>query len=129
MLIKMIQICQSSQSLTSLRKGFLMRLLMMTRILGDPKSSVQTRSRVQQHSGVHALEEPKKILEALKDDNEEVYVSQPPSFVDPDHPKNVYKVVKALYGLHQAPRAWYATLSTFLETHGYRRGTIDNVIP
>ncbi|GJX08345.1 putative ribonuclease H-like domain-containing protein [Tanacetum coccineum] len=37
--------------------------------------------------------------------DEEVYVSQPPSFVDPDHPKKVYKVVKALYGLHQAPRA------------------------
>ncbi|GKF08992.1 putative ribonuclease H-like domain-containing protein, partial [Tanacetum coccineum] len=36
---------------------------------------------------------------------------------DPDHPKKVYKVVKALYGLHQAPRAWYATLSTFLEKH------------
>ncbi|GJX96009.1 putative ribonuclease H-like domain-containing protein [Tanacetum coccineum] len=36
-----------------------------------------------------------------------------------------YKVVKALYGLHQAPRAWYATLSTFLLKSGYRRGTID----
>ncbi|GJQ99869.1 ribonuclease H-like domain-containing protein, partial [Tanacetum coccineum] len=36
---------------------------------------------------------------------EEVYVSQPPGFVDPDHPKKVYKVVKALYGLHQAPHA------------------------
>ncbi|GJS06934.1 putative ribonuclease H-like domain-containing protein [Tanacetum coccineum] len=47
--------------------------------------------------------------------DEEVYVSQPPGFVDPDHPNKVYKVVKALYGLHQAPRAWYATLSTFLE--------------
>ncbi|GKG44452.1 putative ribonuclease H-like domain-containing protein, partial [Tanacetum coccineum] len=34
--------------------------------------------------------------------DEEVYVSQPPGFVDPDHPKKVYKVVKALYGLHQA---------------------------
>ncbi|GKD01971.1 putative ribonuclease H-like domain-containing protein, partial [Tanacetum coccineum] len=139
-------------------------------------------ARVQQHSGAHALEEPKKISEALKDDSwveamqeellqnkrdergvvvrnkarlvaqghrqeevltmmrflllwqelklsdEEVYVSQPPSFVDPDHPKKVYKVVKALYGLHQAPRAWYATLSTFLETHGYRRGTIDKTL-
>ncbi|GJR55431.1 putative ribonuclease H-like domain-containing protein, partial [Tanacetum coccineum] len=60
--------------------------------------------------------------------DEEVYVSQPPGFVDPDHPKKVYKVVKALYGLHQAPRAWYATLSTFLETHGYRRGTIDKTL-
>ncbi|GKG09577.1 putative ribonuclease H-like domain-containing protein, partial [Tanacetum coccineum] len=54
--------------------------------------------------------------------DEEVYVSQPPGFVDPDHPKKVYKVVKALYGLYQAPRAWYATLSTFLEKHGYKRG-------
>ncbi|GJV08025.1 putative ribonuclease H-like domain-containing protein [Tanacetum coccineum] len=233
-----------------------------SQILGDPKSSVQTRSRVQQHSGAHALvsyvqkqqrnnhkdqqhclfacflsqEEPKKISEALKDDSwveamqeellqfrlqqvwilvdlphgakvigtkwvyrnkrdergvvvrnkarlvaqghrqeegidydevfapvarieairlflafasfmgfivyqmdvksaflygtidEEVYVSQPPGFVDPDHPKKVYKVVKALYGLHQAPRAWYATLSTFLEKHGYRRGTIDKTL-
>nr|GEV23999.1 hypothetical protein [Tanacetum cinerariifolium] len=42
--------------------------------------------------------------------NEEVYVTQPPSFVDPKFPNKVYKVVKALYGLHQAPRAWYATL-------------------
>ncbi|GKA90482.1 putative ribonuclease H-like domain-containing protein [Tanacetum coccineum] len=53
--------------------------------------------------------------------DEEVYVSQPPGFVDPDHPKKVYKVVKALYGLHQALRAWYATLSTFLEKHRYMR--------
>ncbi|GJV70289.1 putative ribonuclease H-like domain-containing protein [Tanacetum coccineum] len=60
--------------------------------------------------------------------DEEVYVSQPPGFVDPDHPTKVYKVVKALYGLHQAPRAWYATLSTFLVKHGYRRGTIDKTL-
>ncbi|GJW05142.1 reverse transcriptase domain-containing protein, partial [Tanacetum coccineum] len=40
-----------------------------SQILGDPKSSVQTRSRVQQHSGAHALEEPKKISKALKDDS------------------------------------------------------------
>ncbi|GKG43623.1 copia protein, partial [Tanacetum coccineum] len=38
--------------------------------------------------------------------DEEVYVSQPPGFVDPKYPKKVYKVMKALYGLHQAPRAW-----------------------
>ncbi|GJY06648.1 putative ribonuclease H-like domain-containing protein, partial [Tanacetum coccineum] len=35
---------------------------------------------------------------------EEVYVTQPPGFKDPDHPDKVYKVVKALYRLHQAPR-------------------------
>ncbi|GJR43782.1 putative ribonuclease H-like domain-containing protein [Tanacetum coccineum] len=35
--------------------------------------------------------------------DEEVYVSQPLGFQDPKHPKKVYKVVKALYGLHQTP--------------------------
>ncbi|GJW72271.1 putative ribonuclease H-like domain-containing protein [Tanacetum coccineum] len=60
--------------------------------------------------------------------DEEVYVSQPPGFIDPKYPKKVYKVVKALYGLHQAPRAWYATLSTFLLKSGYRRGTIDKTL-
>ncbi|GJU91626.1 putative ribonuclease H-like domain-containing protein [Tanacetum coccineum] len=192
-----------------------------SQILGDPKSSVQTRSKVRQHSGAHALVEamqeellqfrlqlvwilvdlphgakvirtkwvyrnkrdergvvvrnkarlvaqghrqeegidydevfaPVARIEAIRlflafasfmgfivyqmdvksaflygTIDEEVYVSQPPGFVDPDHPKKVYKVVKALYGLHQAPRAWYATLSTFLETHGYRRGTIDKTL-
>ncbi|GJR17684.1 putative ribonuclease H-like domain-containing protein [Tanacetum coccineum] len=55
--------------------------------------------------------------------DEEVYESQPPGFQDPKYPEKVYKVVKALYGLHQAPRAWYATLSTFSLKNGYRRGT------
>ncbi|GJZ52537.1 putative ribonuclease H-like domain-containing protein [Tanacetum coccineum] len=40
--------------------------------------------------------------------DEEVYVSQPPGFLDPKYPQKVYKVVKALYGLHQAPRAWFS---------------------
>ncbi|GJT85565.1 putative ribonuclease H-like domain-containing protein [Tanacetum coccineum] len=60
--------------------------------------------------------------------DEEVYVSQPLGFVDPKFPKKVYKVVKALYGLYQASRAWYATLSTFLLKRGYRRGTIDKTL-
>nr|GEW44091.1 hypothetical protein [Tanacetum cinerariifolium] len=51
--------------------------------------------------------------------DEEVYVSQPPGFIDPKFLKKVYKVVKALYGLHQALRAWYATLSTFSMKSGY----------
>ncbi|GJR91085.1 putative ribonuclease H-like domain-containing protein [Tanacetum coccineum] len=52
---------------------------------------------------------------------EEVYVHQPPGFIDPAHPNKVYKVIKALYGLHQAPRAWYETLSSFLMENGFRR--------
>ncbi|GJT41590.1 putative ribonuclease H-like domain-containing protein [Tanacetum coccineum] len=49
-------------------------------------------------------------------------------FIDPKYPQKVYKVVKALYGLHQAPKSWYATLSTFLLKTGYRRGTIDKTL-
>nr|GEU43055.1 copia protein [Tanacetum cinerariifolium] len=45
---------------------------------------------------------------------EEVYVSQPEGFVDPDYPTHVYRLKKALYRLKQAPRAWYDTLSRFL---------------
>ncbi|GKE02083.1 putative ribonuclease H-like domain-containing protein, partial [Tanacetum coccineum] len=52
---------------------------------------------------------------------DEVYVTQPPGFKDPNHPDKVYKVVKALYGLHQAPRAWsmLMTLSLALQTRSY----------
>nr|GEV53366.1 hypothetical protein [Tanacetum cinerariifolium] len=60
--------------------------------------------------------------------DEEVYVTQPLGFVDPKFPNKVCKVIKALYGLHQAPRAWYATLSTFLEKSRYRRGVIDKTL-
>ncbi|GJZ13851.1 putative ribonuclease H-like domain-containing protein [Tanacetum coccineum] len=56
---------------------------------------------------------------------EEVYVCQPPGFEDPDFPDRVYKVENALYGLHQAPRAWYETLSTYLLDNGFQRGKID----
>ncbi|GJU68187.1 putative ribonuclease H-like domain-containing protein [Tanacetum coccineum] len=59
---------------------------------------------------------------------EEVYVCQPPGFEDPHFPDKVYKVEKALYGLHQAPRAWYETLSTYLIENGFRRGTIDKTL-
>nr|GEW27244.1 hypothetical protein [Tanacetum cinerariifolium] len=56
---------------------------------------------------------------------EEVYVCQPSGFEDPDHPD---KVVKTLYGLHQAPRAWYETLATYLLENGFQRGTIDQTL-
>nr|GEZ38632.1 hypothetical protein [Tanacetum cinerariifolium] len=40
----------------------------------------------------------------------------------------VYKVEKAMYGLHQAPRAWYGTLSKYLLKNGFQRGTIDQTL-
>ncbi|GJY68582.1 putative ribonuclease H-like domain-containing protein, partial [Tanacetum coccineum] len=59
---------------------------------------------------------------------EEVYVCQPPGFEDPQFPNKVYKVEKALYGLHQSPRAWYETLSTYLLENRFRRGTIKKTL-
>nr|GEU56765.1 putative ribonuclease H-like domain-containing protein [Tanacetum cinerariifolium] len=56
---------------------------------------------------------------------EEVYVCQPPGFEDRDYPDKVYKVEKALYGLHQAPRTWYETLAKYLLDNGFHRGKID----
>ncbi|GJY48936.1 putative ribonuclease H-like domain-containing protein [Tanacetum coccineum] len=62
---------------------------------------------------------PVKRIEAIR---------QPLRFVDLEYPDRVYKVEKALYGLHQAPRAWYETLSTYLLENGFRRGTIDKTL-
>ncbi|GJS98294.1 putative ribonuclease H-like domain-containing protein [Tanacetum coccineum] len=45
-----------------------------------------------------------------------------------DFPDRVYKVEKALYGLHQALRAWYETLSTYLLDNGFQRGKIDKTL-
>nr|GEU58031.1 ribonuclease H-like domain-containing protein [Tanacetum cinerariifolium] len=59
---------------------------------------------------------------------QEVYVCQPLGFEDPDRPDKVYKVVKALYDLHQDPRAWYETLAKYLLGNGFYRGKIYQTI-
>nr|GEZ61381.1 retrovirus-related Pol polyprotein from transposon TNT 1-94 [Tanacetum cinerariifolium]GEZ61534.1 retrovirus-related Pol polyprotein from transposon TNT 1-94 [Tanacetum cinerariifolium] len=56
---------------------------------------------------------------------EDVYVSQPDGFVDPDNPNHMYKLKKALYGLKQAPRAWYDMLSSFLISQDFSKGLVD----
>nr|GEZ37430.1 putative ribonuclease H-like domain-containing protein [Tanacetum cinerariifolium] len=73
-----------------------------SQIIGDLSSTTQTRS----------------MAKAIKDQG----------FEDPKYPKKVYKVVKELYGLHQAPRAWYDTLATYLIENGFQRGTIDQTL-
>nr|GEX37341.1 hypothetical protein [Tanacetum cinerariifolium] len=50
------------------------------------------------------------------------------NYEDLDHSDKVYKVVKALYGLHQAPRAWYETLANYLLENGFQRGKIDQTL-
>nr|GEZ21996.1 putative ribonuclease H-like domain-containing protein [Tanacetum cinerariifolium] len=95
------------------------------------------------------VEEPKRVHQALKDPSwievmqEELfqfkmqkvwvlvdlpYGKRAIGFEDPDHPDKVNKVVKALYGLHQAPRAWYETLATYLLENDFQRGTIDQTL-
>nr|GEV05642.1 reverse transcriptase [Tanacetum cinerariifolium] len=49
-------------------------------------------------------------------------------FEDPNFPDSVYKVKTALYGLHQAPRAWYETLSTYLLDNGFQSRKIDKTL-
>ncbi|GJR23151.1 retrovirus-related pol polyprotein from transposon TNT 1-94 [Tanacetum coccineum] len=60
-----------------------------------------------------------------RDLQEEVFVSQPEGFEDPEHLTHVYRLKKALYGLKQAPRAWYDTLSKFLIATKFFKGVVD----
>ncbi|GKE71756.1 putative ribonuclease H-like domain-containing protein, partial [Tanacetum coccineum] len=121
-------------------------------IIGDLTSAIQTR-RMTKISDEHAMISYIIKIEAIRlflayasfmgfivyqmDVNssflygtieEEVYVCQPLGFEDPQFPNKVYKVEKVLYGLHQAPKAWYETLSTYLIENGFRRGTIDKTL-
>ncbi|GJZ28916.1 putative ribonuclease H-like domain-containing protein [Tanacetum coccineum] len=95
-------------------------------IIRDINSATQTR-RMTKISQEHAMMDVKSAF-LYGTIEEEVYVCQPPGFEDPQFPDKVYKVEKALYGLHQAPKAWYKTLSTYLLENGFRRGTIDKTL-
>ncbi|GJY31165.1 putative ribonuclease H-like domain-containing protein, partial [Tanacetum coccineum] len=95
-------------------------------IIGDFNSAIQTR-RMIKISDEHAMMDVKSafLYGTIK---EEVYVCQPPGFKDPQFSNKLFKVEKALYGLHQAPRARYKTLSTYLIENGFRRGTINKTL-
>lgn len=56
---------------------------------------------------------------------DEVYMSQPPGFVDPDKPDYVCRLRKAIYGLKQAPRAWYIELRNYLLSAGFVNSISD----
>ncbi|GJY16139.1 putative ribonuclease H-like domain-containing protein [Tanacetum coccineum] len=104
----------------------------LEQIIRDLHSAPQTR-RMTKNSEEH--EEPKKraigtkwVYRNKKDKrgivirNKARLVAQ--GFEDPEFLDKVYKVEKALYGLHQAPRAWYETLSTYLLENGFLRDDI-----
>jgi hypothetical protein len=56
---------------------------------------------------------------------EEVYMKQPPGFIDSNYPSYHCKLDKALYGLKQAPRAWYSRLSEKLQSLGFSPSKAD----
>ncbi|GKA89846.1 retrovirus-related pol polyprotein from transposon TNT 1-94 [Tanacetum coccineum] len=60
--------------------------------------------------------------------NEEVYVAQPPGFVNFEKPNHVFKLKKAPYGLKQAPKAWYDRLKAFLLDHMHTMSLVDNTL-
>nr|GEW53336.1 uncharacterized mitochondrial protein AtMg00810-like [Tanacetum cinerariifolium] len=86
--------------------------------------------------------EPKKIFDALQDSSwvedmqeellqfkiQNVWTLVDCPKRDPEFLAKVYKVEKAMYGSHQAPRAWYGTLSKYLLKNGFRKGKIDHTL-
>nr|GFA20522.1 putative ribonuclease H-like domain-containing protein [Tanacetum cinerariifolium] len=80
-----------------------------SQIIGDLSLTTQTRSMARTvRDQVYQMDVKSGFLYGTIE--EEVYVCQPLGFEDPENPDKVYKVVKALYGLHQAPRAWSSGL-------------------
>ena len=52
-------------------------------------------------------------------------MEQPPGYVDSKHPNHVCRLNKALYGLRQAPRAWFQRLSSLLVAQGFKCSQAD----
>nr|GEX88307.1 uncharacterized mitochondrial protein AtMg00810-like [Tanacetum cinerariifolium] len=100
---------------------------LVTQIISDLTLAPQTRSMarmVKEQGGLNQIND-EDFHTSIE---EEVYVYQPLGFEDLDYPDKVYKMVKALYGLHQAPRAWYETLANYLLENGFPRGKINQTL-
>nr|GEW33064.1 hypothetical protein [Tanacetum cinerariifolium] len=102
----------------------------LDQVIGDFHSTTQTRNMSKNLEEHRPFGVPDGCQNAFfyGKIEEEVYVCQPPGFEDPDFLDKLYKVEKALYGVHQAPRAWYETLSTYLLDNGFHRVKIDKTL-
>nr|GEV73227.1 uncharacterized mitochondrial protein AtMg00810-like [Tanacetum cinerariifolium] len=104
----------------------------LEQVIGDLHSAPQTRrmtKNLEEHGLVCTV-----IPRTNKKDSKISYLLvsylnwNPRRFEDPDFPDKVYKLEKVLYGLHQAPRAWYETISTYLLDNRFKRGQIDKTL-
>nr|GFB33518.1 hypothetical protein [Tanacetum cinerariifolium] len=106
----------------------------VSQIIGDLSLTTQTRSMtrvVQDQSGLSQMCNDNFHTSRLvtQGHTQEEGINYEEVFTPvPDNPDKVYKVVKALYGLHQAPRAWYETLANYLLENSFQRGKIDETL-
>ncbi|GJU01452.1 putative ribonuclease H-like domain-containing protein [Tanacetum coccineum] len=105
----------------------------LNQVIGDLQSATQTRNmlkNLEEHRFVSTIQQTTNHKD-LQNCLFAFFLSQKEpkkGFEDPDFPDRVYKVEKALYGLHQAPRAWYKTLSTYVLDNEFQRGKIDKTL-
>ncbi|KAJ9566493.1 LOW QUALITY PROTEIN: hypothetical protein OSB04_002459 [Centaurea solstitialis] len=78
---------------------------------------------VSRHWSLRQLDVKNAFLHGIL--NEDVYMVQPPGFVDSSKPNHICKLNKSLYGLKQAPRAWFHCMSSFLLSSGFVQSVAD----
>ncbi|GKE03752.1 ribonuclease H-like domain, reverse transcriptase, RNA-dependent DNA polymerase [Tanacetum coccineum] len=75
---------------------------------------------------VHHLDVKSAFLHG--DLKEEVYVTQPEGFITRQDQGKVYRLIKALYGLRQAPRAWNIKLDNTLKSLDFKKCALEQAI-
>jgi hypothetical protein len=72
---------------------------------------------------VHQLDVKNTFLHSTL--SETVYCSQSTGFVDPTHPQLLCRLNKSLYGMKQAPWAWYHCFASYMVSLGFVEAKSD----